>query len=199
MSAAPMFFATPAKFRAWLRKNHRTADELVVGFYKKGSGIPSITWPEAVDEALCFGWIDGIRRSIDDTSYSIRFTPRRPRSNWSAINVKRVTELIELGRMTPAGLKAFEARQDDRTAIYSYEQRKSAALDADQEKAFRRNGKAWAFFQTQAPSYRRTAAHWVASAKQEETRRTRLARLIEDSAAGLRVGPLRPRKGKTGG
>jgi uncharacterized protein YdeI (YjbR/CyaY-like superfamily) len=192
-----MFFATPATFRAWLRKNHKTADELVVGFYKRGSGIPSISWPEAVDEALCFGWIDGIRRSIDEKSYSIRFTPRRKGSNWSAINVKRVEQLIELERMTPAGLKAFEARRDDRTAIYSYEQRKEAAFDAGQVRAFRRNAKAWAFFRKQAPWYQRTATHWVISAKREDTRERRLSMLIEDSAAGNLVAPLRPREGKT--
>ena len=197
MSGKPTFFATPAAFRAWLRKNHTTADELVVGFYKKGSGIPSITWPEAVDEALCFGWIDGIRRSIDGKRYSNRFTPRRKGSNWSAINVKRVKELIEAGKMMPAGLKAFEAREDDRTAIYSYEQRKAAAFDAAHVRAFRRNAEAWAFFQKQAPWYQRTATHWVISAKREETRERRLATLIEDSAAGQLIGPLRPRPGKT--
>jgi uncharacterized protein YdeI (YjbR/CyaY-like superfamily) len=195
----PIFFATPAAFRAWLRKNHRTADEILVGFYKKGSGKPSITWPEAVDEALCFGWIDSVRRSLNEEAYTNRFTPRRPRSNWSAVNVKRVKELIELGRMTPAGLAAFEVRQDDRTAIYSYEQRTSATFDADQEKEFRRNAKAWAFFQKQAPWYRRAATHWVVSAKREETRRKRLSTLIGDSAGGPRVGPLTPRKGKTAG
>lgn len=194
MSAEPTFFATPAEVRAWLQRNHKTSDELVVGFYKKASGIPSVTWPEAVDEALCLGWIDGVRRSIDETRYSNRFTPRRPRSNWSAINVKRVKELIELGRMTPAGLAAFEAR--NRTAIYSYEQRKSAALDVVQLKAFRRNAKAWAFFQKQAPWYRQAATHWVISAKREETRSKRLATLIQDSAAGRHVGPLRRREGK---
>lgn len=186
----PVFFVTPAAFRAWLRKNHRSKDELVVGFYKKSSGIPSITWPEAVDEALCFGWIDGVRRSIDGKSYSNRFTPRRPRSNWSAINVKRVKELIELGRMSPAGVKAFEAREDDRTAIYSYEQRRSAAFTPAQRKEFRRNERAWAFFEKQAPWYRRAATHWVVSAKREDTRSKRLATLIKDSAAGRRVPPL---------
>ncbi|MFY9587812.1 MAG: YdeI/OmpD-associated family protein [Actinomycetota bacterium] len=192
MTATPMFFATPARFRAWLRKNHKTADELVVGFYKKASGIPSITWPEAVDEALCFGWIDGVRRRIDEKSYSNRFTPRRKGSNWSAINVKRVEELTELGRVSPAGIKAFEAREDDRTAIYSYEQRTSAAFDADQEKRFRRSAKAWTFFQKQAPWYRRAATYWVVSAKRADTREKRLAALIRDSAAGRRVPPLTP-------
>jgi len=194
-----MFFATPAMFRAWLRKNHKTADELVVGFYKKGSGIPSVTWPEAVDEALCFGWIDGVRRSIDEKRYSIRFTPRRKGSNWSAVNVNRATELIELGKMMPAGLKEFAARRDDRTAIYSYERRRSAAFDSDQQKRLRRNAKAWTFFQKQAPSYRRAATHWVISAKREETRKKRLATLIADSAAARQVGPLRRREGKTAG
>ena len=127
----PTFFATPEDFRAWLEAHHDTATELLVGFHKKGSGRPSITWPESVDQALCFGWIDGVRRRIDDDSYSIRFTPRKQRSNWSVVNVRRVGELTELGLMRPAGLAAFERRSDDRTAIYAYEQRKAAKLDAD--------------------------------------------------------------------
>ncbi len=134
----PTFFATPEDFRAWLDAHHDTETELLVGFHKKGSGRPSITWPESVDQALCFGWIDGVRRRIDDDSYSIRFTPRKQRSNWSAINVARVGELTELGRMHPAGLAAFERRSDDRTAIYAYEQRKAAKLDAEQERRFQR-------------------------------------------------------------
>lgn len=190
----PIFFATAAEFRTWLRKNHRTATEVLVGFHKRATGVPSITWPEAVDEALCFGWIDSVRRSIDEQRYTNRFTPRKSRSNWSAINVKRAKELIELGRMTAAGLAAFEARSDDRTAVYSYEQRKAATLDPDQGARFRRNAKAWEFFQAQAPWYRRAAVHWVVSAKREETRRKRLATLIGDSARGRRIGPLTPPK-----
>jgi uncharacterized protein YdeI (YjbR/CyaY-like superfamily) len=187
----PVFFATPADFRAWLEANHESSAELLVGYYKKGSGKPSITWPESVDQALCFGWIDGVRRSLGDDAYTIRFTPRRPRSVWSAVNVKRAAELIELGQMTPAGMAAFEARTERRSGIYSYEQaRDAAALDAGQEREFRANPAAWEWFQAQAPSYRRGAIWWVVSAKREETRRRRLAALIEDSAAGRTIGPL---------
>jgi uncharacterized protein YdeI (YjbR/CyaY-like superfamily) len=186
----PTFFATPAKFRAWLEKYHDTAPELLVGFYKKGSGRPSITWPEAVDQALCFGWIDGVRRSLDDERYVNRFTPRKPRSNWSARNIKRVRELIDLGLMHPAGMGAFEARSDDRSAVYSYEQRHSVKLDEAYERRFRRNKKAWQYFTSTSPSYRTTAVYWVMSAKKEETRERRLARLIGDSAHGRTVPPL---------
>ena len=193
MGGEPTYFATPAKFRAWLRRNHSSERELLVGFYKRGSGMPSITWPESVDEALCYGWIDGVRRRVDDERYTIRFTPRKKRSTWSAVNVARAKELVAAGRMTAAGLAAFEARSDDRTAIYSYEQRKTATLGAAFEKEFRRNKKAWKFFSEQAPWYRRTAAHWVTTAKKEETRKKRLAELIADSSAGQLVGPLRPR------
>jgi uncharacterized protein YdeI (YjbR/CyaY-like superfamily) len=186
----PRFFATPLQFRAWLEEHHATAKELLVGFYKKGSKRPSITWPEAVDEALSFGWIDGVRRSIDDVSYTIRFTPRTARSMWSAVNIARARDLIEQGRMRPAGQKAFEARASDRSAIYSYEQRSTAELGAEFERQFRSNKKAWAFFQSQPPGYRRTATYWVVSAKREETRRKRLATLIDDSAHGRTIRPL---------
>jgi uncharacterized protein YdeI (YjbR/CyaY-like superfamily) len=186
----PVFFATPEKFRAWLERNHATKSELIVGFYKKGSGKPSITWPEAVAEALCFGWIDGVRMSLDDERYTNRFTPRKPRSNWSAINVKLAEELIRTRRMRPAGRKVFEARQSSRTGIYSYEQRDKARLAAAHERRFKANTAAWKFFQAQAAWYRRTAVWWVISAKKEETRARRLDRLIADSAAGRRVPPL---------
>jgi uncharacterized protein YdeI (YjbR/CyaY-like superfamily) len=191
----PTFFPTPADFRAWLEEHHATETELLVGFYKKGSGKPSITWPESVDAALCFGWIDGVRKSIDGESYTIRFTPRKPRSIWSAVNIKRARELQELGLMQPAGLRAFEQRTDDRSAIYSYEQRQAATLDEDQERQFRDNARAWEFFQAQPAGYRRTATHWVVSAKKEETRRSRLATLIECSEQGRTIPPLtrRPR------
>lgn len=189
---SPRFFATPAEFRAWLDKNHDGHKELWVGFYKKGSGKPSITWSEAVDEALCFGWIDGVRKSIDDDSYMNRFTPRRARSTWSAVNIRRATELMEQGLMHPAGLKAFEARADERSAIYSYEQRRAAKLDGSQEQLFRSHKQAWEFFQAQTPSYRKAAAWWVISAKKKETRSRRLARLIEDSEKGRTVPPLSP-------
>jgi uncharacterized protein YdeI (YjbR/CyaY-like superfamily) len=194
----PTFFPTPADFRAWLEKNHDKVPELLVGFYKKGSGKPSITWPESVDEALCFGWIDGVRRTIDDESYSIRFTPRRPRSIWSAINVKRVAELRQLGRMHPAGLRAFEARDPERSGAYSFEQRKEGQKLAPEYQAkLETNKKAWAFFRSQAPYYQRMASWWVMSAKKEETRLKRLAALIRDSAQGRRIG-LMQRPAKTG-
>ena len=195
----PTFFATPDDFRAWLQEHHETESELLVGFHKKGSGRPSITWPQSVDQALCFGWIDGVRRRIDDDSYSIRFTPRKARSTWSAFNVKRVGELTAEGLMRPAGLAAFERRSDDRTAIYSYEQRKTATLEPEQEQRFKANKKAWEWFQAQPPSYRRTATYWVISAKKAETRQRRLERLIADSAAGRTIPPLTPRRGSAAG
>jgi uncharacterized protein YdeI (YjbR/CyaY-like superfamily) len=187
----PTFFATAGELRDWLEANHATATELLVGFYKRGSGKPSISWQDLVDEELCFGWIDGVRKGIDDISYSNRITPRTPRSSWSAVNIARARELIRLGRMHAAGLKAFERRTDERSAIYSYEQRKAARLDPAAERTFRANKKAWTFFQAQAPSYQRTAIWWVVSAKREETRQRRVATLIGDSARGRVVGPLR--------
>jgi uncharacterized protein YdeI (YjbR/CyaY-like superfamily) len=195
------FFPTPADFRKWLEKNHDKASELLVGFHKKGSGKPSITWPESVDEALCFGWIDGIRRTLDEESYSIRFTPRRPRSTWSAVNLRRVAELTKLGRMHPAGTRAFETRDPERSGTYSYEQRQEALkLGPEYQAKLEANKKAWAFFQTQAPYYRRTASRWVMSAKKEETRLRRLATLIDNSSRGRRIGPLaRPEKGARSG
>jgi uncharacterized protein YdeI (YjbR/CyaY-like superfamily) len=185
----PLFFATPVDWRHWLEKHHDQQKEVVVGFYKKDSGRPSITWPESVDVALCFGWIDGVRRSIDDISYTIRFTPRRPRSIWSRVNTKRVAELIDLGLMHPSGMKAFEARDDKRSGIYAFE-RQHVELDRKQEAQFRTNKAAWKFFQTQPPWYRRTTANWVVSAKREETRNKRLAILIADSENGRTIGPL---------
>jgi uncharacterized protein YdeI (YjbR/CyaY-like superfamily) len=184
------FFATPAQFRKWLEANHDKAQELWVGFYKKETGRPSITWPESVDEALCVGWIDGIRKKLDDESYVIRFTPRKPQSTWSAVNIARVAELKRDGRMRPAGLAAFERRRDDKSAIYSYEQRKTAVFDEAAERQFRANAKAWEFFQSQPPWYRRTATYKVISAKREETRQKRLAELIADSAGGRRMREL---------
>ena len=186
----PVFFAKPADFRRWLETNHESARQLHVGFHKRETGRPSMTWAESVDEALCFGWIDGIRRSVDDASYEIRFTPRKPKSIWSAKNIQRVQELIEQGRMTPAGLAAFDRREENRSRQYSFEQG-DAALGPEYERAFRANRKAWAFFQAQPPYYRRTAAWWVISAKREETRERRLEVLIRDSEAGERIGPMR--------
>jgi uncharacterized protein YdeI (YjbR/CyaY-like superfamily) len=190
----PTFFATPADFRAWLERHHESHSELIVGFHKRGSGRPSITWPEAVDQALRFGWIDGVRRRIDDASYSIRFTPRKARSTWSAVNIRRMKELVDEGLVAPAGMAAFERRADDRSAIYSYEQRKAARLEPDQERRLRADERALVFFEAQPPSYRRAAIHWVTSATKPETRERRLAQLIECSAAGEPVPPLRPRR-----
>ena len=187
----PKFFATPAAFRAWLEAHHETEKELLVGFRKKGSGKPSITWPESVDEALCFGWIDGVRHRLDETAYTIRFTPRRPTSIWSAVNVARVSQLTSLDRMRPAGNRAFAARTPERTGIYAFERNEAAKLTAAQEKILRANRKAAAFFDAQPPGYRKTVTHWIISAKQEETRERRLRQLIADSEAGLRIGPLR--------
>jgi uncharacterized protein YdeI (YjbR/CyaY-like superfamily) len=189
-SVKPTFFATPAKFRAWLEANHATERELLVGFYKRASAKQSITWPESVDEALCFGWIDGVRRSLSDEAYTIRFTPRKPTSIWSVINVARVEALAKLGKLQPAGQRAFAARSADRTGVYSFERREAAKLSAPQEKRLRANRKASAFFDQQAPWYRRTAIHWVVSAKREETRERRLDQLISDSAGGRTIAPL---------
>jgi len=180
------FFSNPYKFHQWLDRNHDKKAELWVGFYKKQSGKPSVTYPEALDEALCYGWIDGIRKSIDDESYTIRFTPRRPRSTWSLVNTKRVAELRGLGRMKTPGLKAFENRDPKRSGIYSFENA-LRKLDAVYEKKFQSNKRAWAFFQAQPPGYQRTASWWVMSAKKEETRMRRLATLIGESEKGLRL------------
>jgi uncharacterized protein YdeI (YjbR/CyaY-like superfamily) len=192
----PVFFSTPDDFRAWLEEHHGDARELIVGFYKKGSGRASMTWSESVDQALCFGWIDGVRRRIDDDSYTIRFTPRKPRSTWSAVNVAKVAQLEARGLMTPAGRRAFEQRAEHRTGTYSYERRDEAQLPEDYEQRFRSNAAAWEFFQSQPPSYRRTAIHLVVSAKQHTTRERRLEQLIADSAAGRRIKQLSwPRAG----
>ena len=186
----PTFFATPAAFRQWLKKNHAATTELWVGFHKKGTGKPSITWPESVDQALCFGWIDGLRKSLGPESYVIRFTPRKSTSTWSAVNTKRAQGLIGLGLMQPAGLKAFEGRDVKKTNRYSFE-REHVGLTHAYEKQFRSNARAWGFFQSQPPWYRRTATWWVVSAKQEATQLRRLALLISDSAAGRSIAPLR--------
>jgi uncharacterized protein YdeI (YjbR/CyaY-like superfamily) len=183
------FFETPASFGRWLRRHHRTARELWVGYYKKETGRPSLTWPESVREALRFGWIDGLRKSVDAESYRIRFTPRKPTSNWSAINIRMARELIAEGRMEAAGLAAFEARREERSRVYSYEQSGSSA-EAQIEAEIEGNRRAWAFFRAQPPWYRRTSARWVLSAKREETRRRRLATLIADSARARTIAPL---------
>src|SRR5262249_5219917 len=161
--------ATPEAFRRWLAKHHATARELWVGFHKRSTGKPSLTWPQSVDEALCVGWIDGVRKSLGAESYVIRFTPRKERSNWSAVNVRRM-KLVPAGRVLPAGRAAFAAATPERTAIYAYEQRKQATLDEASEEQFRRNPAAWADFQSRPAWYRRTITYWVISAKKEETR-----------------------------
>jgi uncharacterized protein YdeI (YjbR/CyaY-like superfamily) len=184
------FFATPEEFRAWLDAHHDSAAELWVGFRKVGTGRPSITWPQAVDQALCYGWIDGLRKGIDAESYRIRFTPRRPTSIWSAVNVARVEALRAEGLMTPAGLAAYERRRADRTGVYSFERREAAAFTPEQEAEFRADTKAWEYFCAQPPGYRKVATHWVVSAKRAETQARRLATLIADSAAGRRLANL---------
>jgi uncharacterized protein YdeI (YjbR/CyaY-like superfamily) len=186
-SQAPLFFAKPQHLRVWFAKHHDHADELWVGYYRKDSGRPSITWPESIDEALCFGWIDGIRKKVDDVSYKIRFTPRRSRSTWSAINIGRVEVLTREGRMQPAGLAAFARREESNSRRYSFESRATAKLPPELEREFQRDCAAWAFFQAQPPGYRRIAAWWIISAKRPETRRKRLERLINESRASRRI------------
>jgi uncharacterized protein YdeI (YjbR/CyaY-like superfamily) len=190
------FFATPADFRDWLEAHHESDAEAWIGFHKRGTKKASITWSESVDVALCFGWIDGVRRSLGEEAYMIRFTPRKPSSTWSAINVAKVAVLVEQGKMTAAGQKAFESRTAAKTGIYSYERNKAAKLPRAYEEALRANRRAAAFFDAQPPWYRRTATHWVISAKREETRERRLAQLIADSAEGREIPPLRFRKPK---
>ena len=190
MGEDAIFFETPDDLRAWLEKHHATASELWVGMYKKASGRRSLTWSQLVDEALCFGWIDGKMQRIDEHRYRQRITPRRPNSNWSAVNIAKVTELRAQGRMTPAGEKAFAARREDRSAVYSYERRHEAAFDADQEASFRANAAAWGWFSAQSPSYRTMATFWVVSAKRPETRARRLGTLIKCSSEARRVPPL---------
>lgn len=185
----PQFFATPAAWRSWLERHHAEQSEIVLGYYKKDSGKQSITWPQSVDVALCFGWIDGIRRKLDDISYSVRFTPRKPRSIWSAVNSKRVEELTRQGLMHPAGIKAFEARREERSGIYAFEQ-KAIQFEKSHEQRFRADALAWKFFSSQPPWYQRTATWWVISAKREETREKRFATLMKDSAEGRTIRQL---------
>jgi len=183
---APVFFRNSAEFRKWLEANHETETELFVGYYKVGTKKPSMIWSESVDEAICFGWIDGVRKSIDEESYCNRFTPRNPKSNWSAINIKKVEELIRLGKMAPAGLAAFEKRSEARSAIYSYENRPEK-FNSEMEARFKENIHAWNFFSILAPSYQKTNIYWVMSAKQVATQLSRLDKLIEASAQGKRL------------
>jgi uncharacterized protein YdeI (YjbR/CyaY-like superfamily) len=186
------YFASAAELRDWFDANHETATELWLGYYKKSTGRPTVSWSESVDEALCVGWIDSIRYSVDAERSRQRFTPRRKGSNWSAINLAKVAELTAEGRMRPAGLAAFEARREDRSAIYSYENRRDAKLSAEEEAQFRANDAAWTWFENRAASYRTGAVWWVVSAKRPETREGRLASLIEEAAAGRMPKALTP-------
>jgi uncharacterized protein YdeI (YjbR/CyaY-like superfamily) len=187
--SSPVAFRTPAAFRAWLTRHHATVPEITLRLFKARAAGLGITYAQALDEALCLGWIDGVRRRLDDVSFSQRFTPRRPRSTWSRVNIAHVGRLRASGRMTPAGLAAFEARDERRTGVYSFEQRRPD-LDPSYVAAFRKNSAAWAFYEAQPPSYRRTTAHWVMSAKREETRAKRFAVLLDCSARGRRIPPL---------
>jgi uncharacterized protein YdeI (YjbR/CyaY-like superfamily) len=192
---SPAFFPTPAAFRRWLEQHHDNERELWVGLYKKSTGKPSITWPELVDQLLCFGWIDGVRKSLDEESYVIRVTPRKSVSNWSAVNVKRAKELKNLGLLHASGAKVFELRDVKKTNRYSFE-REQVKLDPAMEKRFRANKKAWKFFEAQPPGYRKTILWWVMSGKQEVTREKRIGILIETSEREARVDLMRPGKSK---
>jgi len=185
-----VFFTTAAELRTWFEQNHATEPELFVGYWKKHTGKTGVTHPEAIEQALCFGWIDSIGRRIDDDRHQVRFTPRRTGSVWSTINVAAVARLTEQGLMHPAGLAAFEQRKPDRVAVYSYEQPDDAQLDEDQLARFRQDAVAWEWFSAQSASYRRSAVHWVTTAKRADTRERRLTQLITDSAQGRRVPPL---------
>lgn len=181
-----VFFPTQKDLRKWFEKYHKKEKELFVGYYKVSSGKPSVTWSQSVDEALCFGWIDGIRRSVDGESYCIRFTPRNPKSNWSAVNIKKVDDLTKLGLMKPEGLKAFGFCKEEKSKIYAYEN-PDVLFDKSSEKLFKANKKAWVFYQTKTPTYRKVTTRWVMSAKQESTRLKRLNELITDCAAGRNI------------
>ena len=189
----PKFFKTQPEFRAWLAGNHDAKAELLVGFHKKGSGKKSITYAEALDEALCFGWIDGVRKNLNETSYTIRFTPRKPKSIWSNINVGHVERLKKAGQMQPPGLAAYALREDKRTGIYAFENR-PRELSPEYQKRFKVNKKAWEFFQAQPPYYTKVCSFWVMSAKKEETQLRRLDQLIEVSAKAERLGLLNSSK-----
>ena len=187
----PVFFATGEEFRTWLARHHATATELWVGFHRKHTRRPSLTWPKSVDAALAFGWIDGIRKTLDADAYVIRFTPRKRGSVWSNVNIKKAEALIQADLMHPAGLRAFEARDETKSGIYAFEQRQHPQFSTAERKEFRAHVAAWSFFQAQPPGYRRLTTHWVVSAKRPETRARRLRTLIADSAAGLRIRELR--------
>ena len=188
MSITPTFFDTADDFRRWLSTNHATALELLVGFHKVGSGRPSMSWPESVDEALCFGWIDGVRKRIDEQSYQIRFTPRRRLSIWSLVNVDKVEKLLAEGRMQAAGIAAYRARTEKKTGVYAFERERPAELSDDESQLFMGNRVAWHYFESTPPSYRKLMLHWVVSAKQQATRQRRLAELIAACAGQRRIG-----------
>ena len=183
----PVFFFNAHGFCSWLETHADSATELLVGFYKVGSGRPSMSWPESVDEALCFGWIDGRRKRIDDTAYSIRFTPRQPASIWSTVNIAKMAQLRAAGRMRPEGERAFALRTEAKSGIYSHEQAQAAELAEEELWAFRRDATAWAYFEALPPGYRKTLLHWITTAKKPETRAARLAKLVQACAAGKRL------------
>lgn len=186
-AVAPRFFATPAAFRTWLMKHAATHDELLVGYHKVDSGKPGMTWPESVDEALCVGWIDAVRKRIDEHAYQIRFTRRKPGSIWSAVNIAKVESLIAQGRMQPAGLEAFARRTARKSGVYAYEQAATPSITTDEERAFRKNKAAWSYFEACPPGYRKTLLYWIANAKQPATRARRLVHFIAACAAGKRL------------
>jgi len=183
----PIFFSNQQEFRKWLTKNHKKETELIVGYYKVGTGKPSMTWSHSVDQALCFGWIDGVRRSIDSESYCIRFTPRKQTSRWSDVNIKKVAELIKQGLMQPAGVEIFNKRKREESKLYSFENA-GKQLAQNLEKKFKANKAAWSFFTKQAPSYKKMIVHWITSAKREETQLTRLEQAITESVKQKRIG-----------
>jgi uncharacterized protein YdeI (YjbR/CyaY-like superfamily) len=185
----PLFFASDGEFRSWLTAHHESAVELWVGFHKRATGRPTLTWTESVRQALCFGWIDGVRKRIDQDTYTIRFSPRKPQSIWSAVNVRHVEELIASGQMRPAGMRAYEARRENKSGIYSYEQR-SVDLPPVYAKLLKKHAAARQFFESQPPSYRRMVMWWIVSAKREETRLKRLSILIDHAARGERLPAL---------
>ena len=193
----PIYFEAPADFRAWLEQNHSTAPALLVGFHKRATGRPSMTWPESVDEALCFGWIDGIRKSVDGDRYTIRFTPRQAGSIWSSVNIGKVQVLLEQGRMQPAGVAAFGMRREDRSGIYSHEQQ-DVDLPEPYLAALRANAGAWEFFRQQPASYRKAVNWWVVSARQAKTRLTRLEKLVASSAIAERLPQFTSKKSVDG-
>ena len=184
---SPKFFETPESFGTWLSENFAKSEELLVGFYKVGSDRPSMSWSESVDEALCFGWIDGVRRRIDDESYSIRFTPRKTTSIWSAVNIVKVSKLKVEGRMQSSGLAAFEHRKETKSVVYAYEQKNIAVLSAEEVQAFKRSKVAWSYFESTPPGYKQVMVHWVTTAKKVETRASRLATFIDACNAGKRL------------